>query len=82
MAGESEKIREHLDNNRVNDALTIARRYSRNNPSDLKARALLLEALYSKGEYAAVQTELNAMQRDGVDHQELQKLRARFKKRA
>ena len=79
--GDAEKIREHLDNNKLNDALTVARRHSRANPGDLKARALLLEVLVTKGEHDAVATELAALASANVDHQEIQKLRTRFKKR-
>jgi protein involved in temperature-dependent protein secretion len=81
MPGDAEKIREHLDNNRLNDALTLARRLARAQPQDLKARTLLLEVLFAKGEHAAVQNELAALEREATGHAELAKLRARFKKR-
>lgn len=81
MSTDAEKIREHLSHNQLVDALTLARRLARANPGDLKARALLLEVLFAKGEHGAVQTELAAMERDKVNHAELQKLRARFKRR-
>lgn len=81
MAGEADKVREHLNNNRLQDALTLARRLSRAAPGDAALRALLLEVLFTKGEHDAVNTELAALERSGVAHQELQKLRARFKKR-
>jgi protein involved in temperature-dependent protein secretion len=81
MSTDAEKIREHLNNNKLNEALILARKLARANPSDLKARALLLEVLFTKGEHAAVATELTEMERDKVDHAELQRLRTRFKKR-
>lgn len=80
--GDADKVREHLENNRHNDALTVARRLARASPRDLKARALLLEVLFTKGEHGAVETELQALAREGVEHQELQRLKARFKKRS
>lgn len=82
MATDVEKIREHLNNNRHNEALTLARKLSRASPGDLKVRALLLEVLFSKGEHGAVQTELAELERDHAGHAELQRLRARFKKRS
>ena len=81
MTTEADKVREHLDNNRLGDALNLARRLSRASPGDLTARTLLLEVLFTKGEHAAVQTELAALERDHVDHQQIQRLRVRFKKR-
>lgn len=81
MAGEADKVREYLNNNRLQEALTLARRLSRDTPGDATLRALLLEVLFTKGEHGAVDTELGALQRSGMPHQELQKLRARFKKR-
>lgn len=82
MATDVEKVREALNNNRLNDALTLARKLTRANPGDLKLRALLLEVLFTKGEHDSVQTELAAMERDHAGHAELQRLRVRFKKRS
>lgn len=81
MAGEADKVREHLNKNRLQEALTLARRLSRDAPGDPTLRALLLEVLFTKGEHDSVNTELAALQQSGMPHHELQKLRARFKKR-
>ena len=82
MATDADRIREHLDNNRLNEALTLARKLTRAAPGDLKARSLLLEVLFAKGEHAAVANELTALERDHAGHADLQKLRVRFKKRS
>lgn len=82
MATDAEKIRAHLDNNRLNEALTLSRRLARATQMDMRVRALLLEVLYAKGEHGAVATELAAIERElPTGHAELQRLRARFKKR-
>ncbi|OGQ16509.1 MAG: hypothetical protein A2138_06775 [Deltaproteobacteria bacterium RBG_16_71_12] len=82
MASDVDKIRDHLNNNRHNEALTLARKLARASPGDLKVRALLIEVLFTKGEHGAVQTELAELERDHTGHADVQKLRVRFKKRS
>jgi protein involved in temperature-dependent protein secretion len=75
---DAQRCRELIDANRLPEALQIARRIAKAQPTNVQARALLLEVLHAKGEHASIATEIADLERAHPGNAQVQQLKKRF----